>query len=183
MRWCSATTSSAAISNAARPATRRCASCCSPRCTRLSRDEADAWLAARDGAAAEPSPAGIARLRKSVTRAEFDAAIDAIHAALRAGDSYQVNYTYRLGFDAWGSPPALYRRLRARQPVRYGALIALPGGRWVLSCSPELFVEKQGDAAARAADEGHRAALGRPGAPMRMRPNSWPAIRRIAPRT
>ncbi|AEA59370.1 aminodeoxychorismate synthase component I [Burkholderia gladioli] len=112
--------------------------------TRLSRDEADAWLAARDGAAAEPSPAGIARLRKSVTRAEFDAAIDAIHAALRAGDSYQVNYTYRLGFDAWGSPPALYRRLRARQAVRYGALVALPGGRWILSCSPELFVEKQG---------------------------------------
>ncbi|MEX3582148.1 MAG: aminodeoxychorismate synthase component I [Burkholderia sp.] len=112
--------------------------------TRLSRDEADAWLAARDGKAAEPSPAGIARLRKSVTRAEFDAAIDAIHAALHAGDSYQVNYTYRFGFDAWGSPSALYRRLRARQAVRYGALLALPGGRWILSCSPELFVEKQG---------------------------------------
>lgn len=44
----------------------------------------------------------------------------------------------------FGSPVALYRRLRARQPVRYGALIALPGGAWVLSCSPELFVEKQG---------------------------------------
>jgi para-aminobenzoate synthetase/4-amino-4-deoxychorismate lyase len=39
----------------------------------------------------------------------------------------------------------LYRRLRARQPVRYGALIALPDGDWVLSCSPELFVEKQGE--------------------------------------
>lgn len=110
---------------------------------RLSRDEADAWLAARDGAA-EPSAAGVARLHKSVTREAFDASIDAIHAALRAGDSYQVNYTYRLGFDAYGSPLALYRRLRARQAVRYGALIALPDARWIISCSPELFVEKAG---------------------------------------
>ncbi len=115
---------------------------------RLSRDEADAWLAAQDAAgsgdAAVPSAAGVARLEKSVTRAEFDAAIEAIHAALRAGDSYQVNYTYRLGFDAYGSPLALYRRLRARQAVRYGALVALPEACWVLSCSPELFVEKIG---------------------------------------
>ncbi|HIA2347263.1 TPA: chorismate-binding protein, partial [Burkholderia contaminans] len=28
---------------------------------------------------------------------------------------------------------------------RYGALIALPDGTWVVSCSPELFVEKHGD--------------------------------------
>src|SRR6202012_4078766 len=31
-----------------------------------------------------------------------------------------------------------------RQPVPYGALIALPGGQWVLSCSPELFIQKEG---------------------------------------
>ncbi|WP_144162378.1 aminodeoxychorismate synthase component I [Paraburkholderia sp. BCC1885] len=113
-------------------------------CTKLSRDEADAWLAQRDGGAAQPSVAGTAGVRASVDPAQFEAAISAIHDALRAGDSYQVNYTYRLGFDVFGAPVALYRRLRARQPVPYGALIALPGGRWVLSCSPELFVEKVG---------------------------------------
>ncbi|HDR9638053.1 TPA: bifunctional anthranilate synthase component I family protein/class IV aminotransferase, partial [Burkholderia stabilis] len=96
-----------------------------------------------DGGA--PSIAGVAHVEKSVTRAAFDAAIGAVHDALRAGDSYQVNYTYRLNFDVFGTPLALYRRLRARQPVRYGALIALPGGEWVVSCSPELFVEKHGD--------------------------------------
>ncbi|KVE41969.1 chorismate-binding protein [Burkholderia sp. BDU5] len=113
-------------------------------CAKLSRDEADAWLAARDGGAAEPSAAGVAHVTKSVTRDAFDAAIAAVHDALRAGDSYQINYTYRLRFDAFGAPLALYRRLRARQPVRYGALIALPGDAWVVSCSPELFVEKSG---------------------------------------
>ncbi|KVL88323.1 aminodeoxychorismate synthase component I [Burkholderia stagnalis] len=116
------------------------------RCERLSRDEVDAWLAQRDGGTASPSIAGVAHVTKSVTRDAFDAAIAAVHDALRAGDSYQVNYTFRLHFDAFGTPLALYRRLRARQPVRYGALIALPGGAWVVSCSPELFVEKHGDA-------------------------------------
>ncbi|KVO14638.1 anthranilate synthase [Burkholderia ubonensis] len=114
-------------------------------CERLSRDEVDAWLAQRDGGAASPSIAGVAHVTKSVTREAFDAAIAAVHDALRAGDSYQVNYTYRLHFDAFGAPLALYRRLRARQPVRYGALIALPDGAWVVSCSPELFVERHGD--------------------------------------
>ncbi|RQS67946.1 aminodeoxychorismate synthase component I [Burkholderia sp. Bp8963] len=115
------------------------------RCERLSRDEVGAWLAERDGGAATPSIAGVAHVTKSVTRDEFDTAIAAVHEALRAGDSYQVNYTYRLHFDVFGTPLALYRRLRARQPVRYGALIALPERAWVVSCSPELFVEKHGD--------------------------------------
>ncbi|WP_175836395.1 chorismate-binding protein [Burkholderia anthina] len=114
------------------------------RCERLSRDEVDAWLAQQDGGGA-PSIAGVAHVAKSVSRDAFDAAIAAVHDALRAGDSYQINYTYRLNFDMFGTPPALYRRLRARQPVRYGALIALPDGAWVVSCSPELFVEKHGD--------------------------------------
>ena len=114
------------------------------RCDKHSREEVDAWLATCDDGLAEPSVAGTANVRASVDPAQFNAAIDAIHAALRAGDSYQVNYTYRLAFDVFGSPTALYRRLRARQPVPFGALIALPGDSWVLSCSPELFVEKQG---------------------------------------
>ncbi|MBU9152021.1 aminodeoxychorismate synthase component I [Burkholderia multivorans] len=114
------------------------------RCERLSRAEVDAWLAAQDGADT-PSIAGVAHVRKSVTRDAFGAAIAAVHDALRAGDSYQINYTYRLNFEVFGTPLALYRRLRARQPVRYGALIALRDGAWIVSCSPELFVEKHGE--------------------------------------
>ncbi|HEY4297311.1 MAG TPA: chorismate-binding protein, partial [Paraburkholderia sp.] len=114
-------------------------------CDKHSRGEVDAWIAGRDGGAAEPSVAGTVNVRASVDPTQFNAAIDAIHAALRAGDSYQVNYTYRLGFDVFGAPTALYRRLRARQPVPFGALIALPGNSWVLSCSPELFIQKQGE--------------------------------------
>ncbi|MEX3983510.1 aminodeoxychorismate synthase component I [Paraburkholderia sp. EG287A] len=113
------------------------------RCERLSREQTDAWLAAQEGGEA-PGPAGVAGVTIGVDRERFEQDIAAVQDALRAGDSYQINYTYRLGFEAYGSPLALYRRLRERQRVRYGALIALPGDRWVLSCSPELFVEKHG---------------------------------------
>ncbi|WP_240766792.1 chorismate-binding protein [Paraburkholderia flava] len=113
------------------------------RCEHLSRDAVDAWLAQRDGGAEQPSVAGAANLRESVDQTQFTDAIDRIHEALRDGDSYQVNYTYRMTFDAFGMPLAFYRRLRARQPVPYGVLAALPDDRWVLSCSPELFVRNE----------------------------------------
>jgi len=117
------------------------------RCETRSRDDVDAWLAQREGGSGSvgaPAPAGIAQWQADVDRTQFGRAIDAVHDALRAGESYQINYTYRLRFDVFGTPLALYRRLRERQRVRYGALIALPDDRWVLSCSPELFVEKRG---------------------------------------
>ncbi|WP_421882345.1 chorismate-binding protein [Methylibium sp.] len=112
----------------------------------LSADEAGRWLATVEGAA-EPGPAGSLDVQASVDREAFHSAIGRIHEAIRAGETYQVNYTYRLDFQAHGTPVALYRRLRARQPVPYGAFIALPadeaaasGVTHVLSCSPELFV-------------------------------------------
>ena len=109
-------------------------------CARLDADAVQAWLDQH----IDTAPAGIAALQPSVDEAQFTAAIDAIRALIAAGDTYQVNYTYRLRFDAFGSIFALYARLRARQRVPYGALITLPDGAAVLSFSPELFVRKDG---------------------------------------
>jgi para-aminobenzoate synthetase/4-amino-4-deoxychorismate lyase len=103
----------------------------------LSADEVTAWLNAR---AAGSGPAGIAEVRNNVDEAAFTRAIERIRDYIAAGDTYQVNYTYRIRFDAFGPVCALYQRLRERQPVPYGALIGLPDGRAVLSLSPELFV-------------------------------------------
>lgn len=109
------------------------------RCDHLSADQVTAWLSAR----AADGPAGVANLRADTDETQFHAAIARIHDYIVAGDTYQVNYTYRLRFDAYGSPHALYQRLRMRQPVPYGALIGLPDGRAVLSLSPELFVRHE----------------------------------------
>ena len=106
------------------------------RCQRLAPAQVAAWLATQ----ADARPAGITAARANVDEAEFTRALHRIHDYIAAGDTYQVNYTYRLRFNAFGSPHALYARLRARQPVPYGALVALPGGEAVLSLSPELFV-------------------------------------------
>jgi len=115
-------------------------------CRFLSREEAEQWLAENDnGLADQPSVAGVANIESSVTPDAFEHAIAGVQEALQAGDSYQINYTFRLAFDVFGSAIGLYRRLRERQPVRYGALIAMPDGRDVLSCSPELFIEREGD--------------------------------------
>lgn len=113
------------------------------RCERLSREAATRWLDAQPDAG---GPAGTMDLRASVDRAGFTEAIERIHEAIAAGETYQVNYTYRLHGRAFGSPLALYRRLRARQPVAFGAFVVLPPGgpvTHVLSCSPELFVRAE----------------------------------------
>ena len=106
-------------------------------CAHLTGEQVAAWLATRSGGA---EPAGVAGITANIDAAQFSAALARIHAYIGAGDTYQVNYTYRLRFDAFGPLIGLYARLRARQPVPYGALVSLPDGGAVLSFSPELFV-------------------------------------------
>ncbi|MBI3284149.1 MAG: aminodeoxychorismate synthase component I [Burkholderiales bacterium] len=111
-------------------------------CRRLDSRQVEQFLQTQ-GAAEGDEVAGVAALHANVDEGAFAAAIAGVRAYIAAGDTYQVNYTYRLHFDSYGTPPALYRRLRQRQPVPYGALICLPDGEAVLSLSPELFVRHQ----------------------------------------
>lgn len=105
-------------------------------CQHLSANAVTQWLAAH----ADTLPSGIANVQPTLDADGFDQAIVRIQDYIAAGDAYQVNFTYRLRFDAYGAPTALYHRLRARQPVPYGALIALPDAATILSLSPELFI-------------------------------------------
>jgi para-aminobenzoate synthetase/4-amino-4-deoxychorismate lyase len=108
---------------------------------RLDGDAVRAWLPVPDAQA----PAGVMDITADTTREAFDAAIARIHAWIEAGDTYQVNFTQRLAFSALGDPRALYAGLRAAQPVPFGVLACLPGDAWVLSLSPELFVQHNGE--------------------------------------
>ena len=114
---------------------------------RLSAEATATWLAEQERAAA-PAPAGVMNLQAEVDRAAYVDTIERIQEAIRDGETYQVNHTYRLRGQAWGEPLALYRRLRARQRVNFGALMHLPmrdgdTTEWVLSRSPELFVRHE----------------------------------------
>jgi para-aminobenzoate synthetase/4-amino-4-deoxychorismate lyase len=110
-------------------------------CALLTAAEVGDWLAARSFPI--DRPAGIANIRPNIDQEAFSGALARIHDYIAAGDTYQVNYTFRLRFDAFGGIHALYARLRGRQPVPYGALIALDDGTAVLSLSPELFVRHE----------------------------------------
>ncbi len=77
-----------------------------------------------------------------IDEAAYGVAFDRVKALIAAGDTYQVNLTFKADFRLEGEPVALYRELVRKQPVAYGALINT-GTQWILSRSPELFVSSR----------------------------------------
>ena len=80
----------------------------------------------------------------AVSKAGYAESIDRIRGLIRAGDTYQVNYTFPLIADFEGDPEALFARLVRAQPGGYAALIET-GSFAACSVSPELFFELNGD--------------------------------------
>ena len=88
--------------------------------------------------------AGVMDLHESIDQEHFCDDIAKIQEWIRSGDTYQINHTYRITGKVYGAPLALYSQLRKRQPGRFGAYIA-QDNHYLLSQSPELFIERQGD--------------------------------------
>src|SRR5260221_6496114 len=59
----------------------------------------------------------------SVSRAEYAAAIDCVKAHIAHGDTYQVNYTFRLRRAFDGDPLALFAALAQAQQAAYAAYV------------------------------------------------------------
>ena len=79
----------------------------------------------------------------SVEREEFRQKVERIKALIRSGDTYQVNYTYRLNARLPCEPWDFFLRMMAAQDAPYGAF--LDTGEWVVcSASPELFFQLDG---------------------------------------
>ena len=92
----------------------------------------------------EAQVAGVANLVFSVDQEKFSTDIQTIQEYIRNGDTYQINHTFRITGEVYGDPLSLYARLRERQPGRFGAFIA-QDSHFILSQSPELFIQKQGN--------------------------------------
>ncbi|TGQ82278.1 aminodeoxychorismate synthase component I [Mesorhizobium sp. M8A.F.Ca.ET.207.01.1.1] len=71
---------------------------------------------------------------------DYEKRFSRLHRHIRQGDCYQGNLTFPVHAQWSGDPLAAFDALTERQPVKYGALIAL-GDPIVLSRSPELFFE------------------------------------------
>ena len=106
---------------------------------KYSKEEVDAWL--KDALSKEDPLVGVMNLRDSITSEHFNQDIERIQEWIRSGDTYQINHSYRIAGEVYGSPLALYAQLRERQPGRYGAYLD-DGSDIVLSQSPELFIKR-----------------------------------------
>ncbi len=116
--------------------------------------EAAAARAAEKAAAALPMEQGDFALgpwQAAQSEAEHAAAMAQIHAAIAAGETYQVNHTLPFEAAFSGDPAALYAALRRAQQAPFMALFNYEGGGpeagHVLSASPELFFHWDGAAA------------------------------------
>lgn len=92
----------------------------------------------------EAQAAGVANLLLSIDQDQFTTDIQTIQEYIRNGDTYQINHTFRITGEVYGDPLSLYARLRERQPGRFGAFI-VQDSNFILSQSPELFIQKQGN--------------------------------------
>lgn len=93
---------------------------------------------------ADSAPPDIS-LSPAWTQEEYAERFNACRNYIFAGDVYQINLTFPLYGRYEGDALALYRRLRRRQPVAYGGVVAL-GEETVVSLSPEVFFEAHGRA-------------------------------------
>jgi len=90
------------------------------------------------------APYQVSAWRAELDRSAYDEAIAAIREHIAAGDTYQVNHTFRLRAAFSGDPDELYRDLVLAQRGAHSA--SLDTGRYrVLSASPERFLRVDGD--------------------------------------
>ncbi|WP_343560317.1 aminodeoxychorismate synthase component I [Kiloniella sp. b19] len=78
----------------------------------------------------------------SMEQADYEHAIQRVRDFIAAGDTYQVNFTFKHRFEVTGDTTALYQQLRQRQPVAHGAMV-FTGEQRILSLSPELFIKSE----------------------------------------
>jgi para-aminobenzoate synthetase / 4-amino-4-deoxychorismate lyase len=86
----------------------------------------------------------VSSLSASLEYSEYAHDIDRILEWIAAGDTYQVNHTFRLHGDYTGSDTSLYRRICTTQRAGYCALLRLPRIS-IISASPELFFRLEAD--------------------------------------
>jgi para-aminobenzoate synthetase len=83
----------------------------------------------------DPPPAGAGGAE---TPAIYRDAFEAVQEQLHAGNSYEVNLTYRVAVESDLDPVTAYLRLRELNPAPYAGFLQHQGS-WLLSSSPERY--------------------------------------------
>ena len=118
-----------------------------------------------------PPPSG-----RPVAPLEYAAAFDQVQEQLHAGDSYEVNLTYRRRVRPRLDPVAAYLRLRELNPAPYAGFLQHDGPSWLLSASPERYAtDRPATGCWRPSrSRGRRRAARRRSEDEQLAPPSWP---------
>lgn len=84
----------------------------------------------------------IKNLRPTKTKKAYLRDVGKIKDHIRAGDTYQVNYTFKYKFNFSGPALSLFSDLCRKQSVSYAALIGFDNKK-ILSLSPEMFFRRK----------------------------------------
>ena len=80
----------------------------------------------------------------SISEEEYAEIFERLQELIRSGDTYQVNYTYRIRTRLQADPLALFLRLAAEPSPPFAAYVDT--GEWAIcSASPELFFHRAGE--------------------------------------
>ncbi len=90
-----------------------------------------------------PEPIAVA-VAPDLSEDDYVKRVGRVHAAIAAGDTYQVNLTLRLQGDFDDDPWRVFAQLQAAQPGGFGAYLDL-GDVVIASASPELFWRLDGE--------------------------------------
>ena len=85
----------------------------------------------------------VVRQERPVVPAAYAAAFDQVQEALRSGDTYEANLTYRTTVHVEADPVETYLRLRSINPAPYAGFLQHDVDdhtAWLLSSSPERYV-------------------------------------------
>ncbi len=96
-----------------------------------------------DGPLAPGGPYRIGDWTPRIDRSSYGIALDRIHAAIAAGDTYQVNHTFRMDAAFRGDALGLFEDLVASRVHDHALFLDLDGAA-VCSASPELFLRRDG---------------------------------------
>jgi para-aminobenzoate synthetase component 1 len=91
------------------------------------------------------TPASIVSVTPGLAKERYLARLQQIREWIGQGEVYQINSTFPLLVKTKGDAAQLYRQIATRHPVAHAAFIE-DVGRTILSFSPELFLQRTGDA-------------------------------------
>jgi para-aminobenzoate synthetase component 1 len=79
--------------------------------------------------------------KSNFSKDEYLQTIQRIKKYIEEGEVYQINFSHQFSAETDLSPIDIYSKLRTNNPAQFSALICVDTDYWIMSTSPELFID------------------------------------------